>query len=114
MISSTARGLASAFSGATNRPDDIDEALKRSGRFETHIAIPKPDKAALVDILAHHLGDDVEVLVFKAGSADTLNTQGAPGNQEPSLNGDFLVLDPQQFDMPDLAEDAVKQKGAGR
>ncbi|MGY5811712.1 AAA family ATPase [Rhizobium sp. LEGMi198b] len=99
--------------GATNRPDDIDEALKRSGRLETHIEIPKPDKAALVDILAHHLGDDVETLAFKVGSADTLNTQGAPGNQELPLDDDRMVLDPQQADMPDLTED-VERKGAGR
>ncbi len=28
--------------GATNRPDHIDEAIKRSGRLETHIEIPRP------------------------------------------------------------------------
>lgn len=48
--------------GATNRPDDIDEAIKRSGRLETHIEIPKPDVPTLADILAHHLGDDVQAL----------------------------------------------------
>ncbi|MDL2400321.1 AAA family ATPase [Rhizobium mayense] len=98
--------------GATNRPDDIDEALKRSGRLETHIEIPKPDKTALVDILAHHLGDDVEALLFKA--SDMLNTQGPPGNQVPPLSDDPTVSEPQQAAMPDLAEDAVKRKGAGR
>lgn len=49
--------------GATNRPDDIDEAIKRSGRLETHIDIPKPDVPTLADILAHHLGDDVNELI---------------------------------------------------
>lgn len=48
--------------GATNRPDAIDEALRRSGRLETHIAIPKPDIPSLVGILAHHLGDDLEAI----------------------------------------------------
>jgi SpoVK/Ycf46/Vps4 family AAA+-type ATPase len=49
--------------GATNRPDDIDEAIKRSGRLETHIEIPKPDVPTLADILGHHLGDDVNELI---------------------------------------------------
>lgn len=49
--------------GATNRPDDIDEAIKRSGRLETHIEIPKPDVPTLAEILAHHLGDDVMSLI---------------------------------------------------
>lgn len=49
--------------GATNRPDHIDEAIKRSGRLETHIEIPKPDVPTLAEILAHHLGDDVTSLI---------------------------------------------------
>jgi len=49
--------------GATNRPDDIDEALLRSGRLETHVRIPKPDTDALVGILAHHLGADLEAVL---------------------------------------------------
>ncbi|MGQ2954672.1 MAG: AAA family ATPase [Agrobacterium sp.] len=49
--------------GATNRPDHIDEAIKRSGRLETHIEIPRPDIPTLAEILAHHLGDDVTSLI---------------------------------------------------
>ncbi len=49
--------------GATNRPDDIDEALLRSGRLETHIRIPKPDTDALIGILAHHLGADLDAVL---------------------------------------------------
>lgn len=49
--------------GATNRPDYIDEAIKRSGRLETHIEILKPDVPTLAEILAHHLGDDVMSLI---------------------------------------------------
>ncbi|MCY0149313.1 AAA family ATPase [Hoeflea sp. G2-23] len=46
--------------GATNRPDKIDPALLRSGRLEKHIIIPQPDTAALVKIIAHHLGSDLD------------------------------------------------------
>jgi ATPase family associated with various cellular activities (AAA) len=53
--------------GATNRPDQIDDAIKRSGRLETHIEIPMPDIAALAAIFMHHLGDDLAVLVGDAG-----------------------------------------------
>jgi hypothetical protein len=48
--------------GATNRPQEIDEAIRRSGRLETHIEIPRPDIPALAGILAHHLGADIEVV----------------------------------------------------
>lgn len=49
--------------GATNRPDDIDEAVVRSGRLETHVRIPKPDTDALIGILAHHLGADLDAVL---------------------------------------------------
>ncbi|MDR6758145.1 SpoVK/Ycf46/Vps4 family AAA+-type ATPase [Mycoplana sp. BE70] len=49
--------------GATNRPDHIDEAIKRSGRLETHVEIQRPDVPTLAEILAHHLGDDAMALV---------------------------------------------------
>ena len=40
---------------ATNRPDMLDPALLRSGRFGRHIEIPLPDKDARVDIFKIHL-----------------------------------------------------------
>jgi cell division protease FtsH len=49
--------------GATNRPDKIDPAILRSGRLEKHIVIPPPDTAALVQIIAHHLGSDLEAVL---------------------------------------------------
>lgn len=48
--------------GATNRPTEIDEAICRSGRLETHIEIPRPDIPSLAGILAHHLGDDLDAV----------------------------------------------------
>lgn len=52
--------------GATNRPEHIDEAIKRSGRLETHIEIPRPDIPALAGIIAHHLGKDIDVMMQAA------------------------------------------------
>ena len=48
--------------GATNRPTEIDEAIRRSGRLETHIEIPRPDIPTLAGILAHHLGNDLNAV----------------------------------------------------
>ncbi|NDV88936.1 AAA family ATPase [Aurantimonas aggregata] len=52
--------------GATNRPEAMDEALKRSGRWEKQIAIPMPDREALKGILAHHVGPELAGLVAAA------------------------------------------------
>ncbi len=49
--------------GATNRPENLDPALLRSGRLERHVRIGLPDSGALVGILAHHLGDDLHRLL---------------------------------------------------
>jgi transitional endoplasmic reticulum ATPase len=40
--------------GATNRPDIIDEALLRPGRFDRILEVPFPDKEARKDILKIH------------------------------------------------------------
>jgi transitional endoplasmic reticulum ATPase len=41
---------------ATNRPDRLDPALLRPGRFDVHIEMPPPDGAARRQILALHTG----------------------------------------------------------
>lgn len=49
--------------GATNRPERIDSALMRSGRLERHLVIPPPDTDALIGIIAHHLGSDLDAVL---------------------------------------------------
>ncbi len=51
---------------ATNRPDAIDEALRRPGRFDREIVIGVPDQSGRREILAIHtrgmpLGDEVKL-----------------------------------------------------
>jgi transitional endoplasmic reticulum ATPase len=77
--------------GATNRPDIIDEALLRPGRFDRIIEIPPPDKEArrqillihtkrkpldsscdfdkLVELTEGHTGADIEAIVNAAAMA---------------------------------------------
>ncbi|MBW2082495.1 MAG: ATP-dependent zinc metalloprotease FtsH [Deltaproteobacteria bacterium] len=51
---------------ATNRPEILDPALLRPGRFDRHILVDRPDKKGREEILKVHLknvkvGDDVDV-----------------------------------------------------
>lgn len=51
--------------GATNRPDSLDPALRRAGRFDREICIGIPDVKARIQILEVvtsrlHLSDDVD------------------------------------------------------
>eukprot|EP01114_Cavostelium_apophysatum_P016043 TRINITY_DN44_c0_g1_i1.p1 TRINITY_DN44_c0_g1~~TRINITY_DN44_c0_g1_i1.p1 ORF type:complete len:901 (+),score=294.90 TRINITY_DN44_c0_g1_i1:290-2992(+) len=57
-IAKTLANLTPGFSGAdiaTNRPDILDKALTRPGRFDRQIALDKPDVKSRVEIFAVHL-----------------------------------------------------------
>lgn len=43
--------------GATNRPERIDPAIKRNGRFGNLIEVPVPDEKGCLEILNHYLKD---------------------------------------------------------
>ena len=52
--------------GATNRPDMIDSALLRPGRFDNQLLVPSPDKEARLEIFNIHtedtpLSDDIDL-----------------------------------------------------
>ena len=54
---------------ATNRPDVLDPALLRPGRFDRHVTVSPPDKAGREEILKVHskgvkLGDDIKLDVI--------------------------------------------------
>ncbi len=58
---------------ATNRPDVLDPALLRPGRFDRRIVVPRPDLRGRVGILNVHtkrtpLGEDVELEVIARGT----------------------------------------------
>jgi len=43
--------------GATNRPELLDEALRRPGRLERELEVPLPDRAAREEIFGVHMAD---------------------------------------------------------
>lgn len=58
---------------ATNRPDVLDPALLRPGRFDRRIVVPRPDIRGRLDILKVHtkkspLNEDVELGVIARGT----------------------------------------------
>ena len=59
--------------GATNRPDVLDPALQRPGRFDRQIVVPLPTLEEREEILRVHakgkpLSDDVDLKVFARGT----------------------------------------------
>lgn len=50
--------------GATNRPDAIDPALRRPGRFDRELVFPLPDADARRAILQIHTGILSNVNIF--------------------------------------------------
>lgn len=76
--------------GATNRPDALDPALRRSGRLETHIVVAKPDHATLAAIIAHHLGPDLAGVIASAPAVDRFEAgKGwAPGDPGARCSAD--------------------------
>ncbi len=58
---------------ATNRPDVLDPAILRPGRFDRRITVPRPDILGREGILGVHtkkvpMGDDVDLQILAAGT----------------------------------------------
>ncbi|KUO83103.1 MAG: AAA family ATPase [Caldivirga sp. MG_3] len=71
--------------GATNRPDAVDPALRRPGRFDREIYIGMPDKRARLDILSIHTRG------VPLCTPD--DTKGCSGDNCPCKRGDEVDLD---------------------
>lgn len=58
--------------GATNRRDDLDQALLRPGRFDVEVSVNVPDFSGRKEIITHYLGKimskDVNVDMLARGT----------------------------------------------
>ncbi|MEE8076261.1 MAG: ATP-dependent zinc metalloprotease FtsH [Candidatus Binatia bacterium] len=97
---------------ATNRPDVLDPALLRAGRFDRRVVVPRPDIKGREGILAVHtrkvpLASDVDISVLARGSP------GFAGADLENLVNEAALLaakeDKEKVDMHDfeLAKDKV-------
>jgi cell division protease FtsH len=97
---------------ATNRPDVLDPALLRPGRFDRHVVVPRPDIRGRAGILQVHtrkvpLSTDVDVSVLAR------STPGFTGADLENLVNEAALLaarnDKEKVDMLDLelAKDKV-------
>jgi len=88
---------------ATNRPDVLDPALLRPGRFDRHVTLHLPDKTArraILDIHARNLPlqDTGDLDVMAAGTpgfsgADLKNLLNEAAINAARRNGDFITTD---------------------
>ncbi len=77
--------------GATNRPDVLDKALLRPGRFDRRIIVEKPDLKGRVDVLRVHSND-----VLMDDSVDleeiALATSGAVGADLANMVNEAAIM----------------------
>ncbi len=77
--------------GATNRPDVLDKALLRPGRFDRRIIVEKPDLKGRVDVLKVHSND-----VLMDDSVDleeiALATSGAVGADLANMVNEAAIM----------------------
>ena len=93
--------------GATNRPNSIDPALRRFGRFDREIDIGVPDEAGRLEILAIHtknmkLSDDVDL------ASVAKDTHGFVGSDLAALCSEAaLQCIREKMDIIDIEDDTI-------
>ena len=96
---------------ATNRPDVLDKALLRPGRFDRQIVIPAPDVRAREEILEVHakkkkLGEDVNLKIIAK------NTAGFSGADLENILNEAALLaarrDKTEISMQEIEDATIK------
>ncbi len=77
--------------GATNRPDVLDKALLRPGRFDRRIIVEKPDLKGRVDVLKVH-SKDVRMDDTVDLDAIALATSGAVGSDLANMINEAAIM----------------------
>ncbi len=88
---------------ATNRPDVLDQALLRPGRFDRRIVVPRPDLRGREEILKVHvrdikISDDVELSVVARGTpgfsgADLANLANEAALRAAHRNAELVSME---------------------
>lgn len=77
--------------GATNRPEILDKALLRPGRFDRRIIVDKPDLKGRVEILKVH-GKEVKMDETVDFDAIALATSGAVGSDLANMINEAAII----------------------
>ncbi|KAJ7945497.1 cell division control protein 48-like C-like [Quillaja saponaria] len=106
--------------GATNRPDDVDPALRRPGRFDHEIALSVPDESARFEILSVHtrnlkLEGSLDLLKLARATSDS-TYKGHPDDErsQPWLPEEMDKLAIQMSDFEEalkLVQPSLKREG---
>src|SRR5512144_1622440 len=97
---------------ATNRPDVLDPALLRPGRFDRQVVVPKPDVKGREQILGVHtkkipLGADVNLEVLAKGTPGFTGADLANLANEAALHAASVGLSSVTMDCFEMAKDKV-------
>ncbi len=97
---------------ATNRPDVLDPALLRPGRFDRRVVVPKPDVKGRLEILKVHtrkinLAEDVELEIIAKSTAGFVGADLANLVNEAALLAAKLNKKEVSMDEFDIAKDKV-------
>ncbi|MGZ9148446.1 MAG: ATP-dependent zinc metalloprotease FtsH [Candidatus Deferrimicrobiaceae bacterium] len=97
---------------ATNRPDVLDPALLRPGRFDRQVVVPKPDVKGREQILGVHtkkipLGDDVKLEVLAKGTPGFTGADLANLCNEAALHAASVGFSKVSMDCFEMAKDKV-------
>ena len=97
---------------ATNRPDVLDPALLRPGRFDRQVVVPKPDVKGREQIMTVHtrkipLGEDVNLEILAKGTPGFTGADLANLCNEAALHAASIGLMKVTMDCFEMAKDKV-------
>src|SRR5688500_9801807 len=99
---------------ATNRPEDLDEALMRPGRFDRKVHVPLPDQKGRRAILTTHSRKNPIHAIDHALNVIAQTTPGMSGAELANLLNEAAILSAQkkihQISLTELEEDRKRTR----
>ncbi|GGC33646.1 ATPase AAA [Novosphingobium marinum] len=104
---------------ATNRPDAIDEALRRPGRFDREIIIGVPDESGRREILSIHtrgmpLADDVDLKELSRTTYGFVGADIAALTREAAIEAVRRIMPKLDFDERTIPAEVLESLSVGR